>query len=118
MLCVQCVGSTIQALVLRDPPLVMQLEGWEWDPRRLCVVSEDGDDEEGEARVVWDRFDTDCANHGMERYLEIMGQVEEIEPDDSEFDQSDSDDSDDEEEHKHQAALRATSVSCISLTCG
>ena len=110
MLCVQCVGSTIQALVLRDPPLVMQLEGWEWDPRRLCVVSEDGDDEEGEARVVWDRFDTDCANHGIERYLEIMGQVEEIEPDDSEFDQSDSDDSDDEEEHKHQAALRDEQV--------
>lgn len=108
-LCVRCVGSRIEALTLRDAPLVMQLVGWEWDPRRLVIVSEDGD-EEGEGKVLWDRWDAGCGNNGIERYLEIMSQTEEMELNLSEFDQSDAEDEDDEEEHKHQAAVREEQV--------
>jgi hypothetical protein len=102
--------ARIDKLELWEAEIVMQLVGWEWDPRRLEVCQEDGDNDGGEESIVWSRYDTACARNGLECYLEIMRDVEYIEPDDGEFDESDAEDSDDESEHKPQAAVREEQV--------
>ena len=105
-------GTRIESVVLREP-LVLQLVGWEWDPRRLELVCEDGQDDhdphEGNT-VVWDRFDDECANYGLARYAEIMQEATLIEPDAGEYDDSDSDDSDDEINHTQPTVVREEQV--------
>jgi len=46
-------ADRIEKLELWDEEVVMQLVGWEWDPRRLEVCREDASDEGGDEGIIW-----------------------------------------------------------------